>query len=69
MEAQSAIALAIDLIALLVDGAMVPAAEQGEIREGRGTSVGPVAEVMTLPEGQPAAGEATPTVPMLKRPP
>jgi hypothetical protein len=49
-ESKLAVRLSIDLVTLLVDGSVVPATEQGEIREHRGASVGPVANVMPLAE-------------------
>jgi len=49
-ESQLAVGLSLDLVALLVDGAMMTTTEQGEIRERRGASVSPVADVMTLAE-------------------
>src|SRR5437899_711906 len=54
--------LAIEPIALLVDRAVVPATEQREIRERRRATVGPVAHVMPLADGQPAAWKATAAV-------
>jgi hypothetical protein len=52
-EAQPAIGQSIGLITLLVHRAMVPATEQGEIRERGGATVRPVADVMTLTEPPP----------------
>ncbi len=40
-EAKLAVGLPIELVALLVDGAVVPATEQGEVRERGGAAVGP----------------------------
>jgi hypothetical protein len=57
------------MIALLVDRAVVPAAEQGEVGERGGAALGPVAHVMPLAERQAAAREATPSVPVLERAP
>jgi hypothetical protein len=37
---QLAVRLSLDLESLLVHGTMVPAAEQGEVREGSGASLG-----------------------------
>ena len=68
-EAKHAIRLSINLKALLVNGAVVPATQHGEIRERRGPTVRPVAEVMPLAEWQPAAGKAAAAIPMMKRPP
>ena len=53
---------AIHLIFLLVNGAVMPATEQREIRERSGTAVCSVANVMSLAEPHPAAGEATAAV-------
>src|SRR5216117_288711 len=41
-EPKLAVGLSIELVALLVDGAVVPATEQSEIRECGGTSLCPV---------------------------
>ena len=49
-ELKLAVGLSITLVTLLVDGAVVPATEQGEVRQRRGSSVRPVADVMTLAE-------------------
>jgi hypothetical protein len=67
-ESQRAIGLSIDLIALLVDRPVVPAAEQHEIRERGGTALGPVPDVMPLAEADAAAWEAAAAVAMLERP-
>jgi hypothetical protein len=68
-EAKLAIRLALDLITLLVDRAVVPATEHGEIRERSGASLGPVTDVMALTDPDPAAREAAAAVAMVKRPP
>ena len=52
-----------------MDGAVMPATEQSEIRERGGATVGPVADVMALAEANPAAREAAAAVAMLKGPP
>ena len=49
-ERQLAVRLSIDLVALLVDRAVVPATEHGEVRQRRGAAVGPVTDVMALAE-------------------
>src|SRR5437016_650090 len=54
-----AVRLSIDLVALLVNGAVVPATQQGEVRERGGAPLGPVPDVMALPEPDPAAREPT----------
>ena len=66
-EAELAVGLSIELIAFFMDGAMVPATEQGEIRECGGASIGPVTDVMTLAEANPTARKATAAVPVLER--
>ena len=68
-EAKLATRLSIELIAFFVDGAVVPATEQGEIRERRGPAIGPVTDVMALAEANPAAREATAAVAMVERAP
>jgi hypothetical protein len=50
-----------------VDGTMMAATQQREIREDRGPAVRPVADVVTLAEPHAAAGEATAAVSMLQR--
>src|SRR5712692_1422930 len=57
-----------DLIALLVDGAVMPAAKKREVREGRGASLGPVMDVMALAEADAAAREAAARVSVAERP-
>jgi len=52
-----------------VNGAVVPAAEQSEIRERGGASFGPVTDVMALTEANRAAREAAPAVSVMKRAP
>jgi len=54
-----------DLEAFLMHGAVVSAAEQGEIRQRGGASAGPVLDVMAFREAAAAAGEATALVPGL----
>src|SRR5437016_3368046 len=48
---------------------MVPATEQGQIRERGGPAVGPVANVMALPEADSAARETTAAVSVMQRAP
>src|SRR5262249_21719859 len=67
-EAERSIWLSRDAIALLVDRPMMPAAENHQIREHCRTTVGPVADVMTLAEGDMAARKAATSIPMLERP-
>ena len=69
VEPKLAVGLSIDLIALLVDGAMVPPTEQSQIRERGRASPGPVTDVMALREPSPAAREATTAVSVIERPP
>jgi len=47
-EYQRTIRLALEMIALLVHGAVVATAEQGEVRQRRGPTVRPVTDVMSL---------------------
>jgi len=56
-----------DLVALLVHGPVMPAAEQREVRERCRTAVRPVAEMMPLAEPNAAAGEAATPVPIVER--
>jgi hypothetical protein len=65
-EPERSVGLSIDLIALLVDRAVMPATEQGQVRERGGAAARPVAEVMALAEREPAAREATGPVSMVK---
>jgi hypothetical protein len=66
---EHAVGLPNDLIALLMDRAMVPATEQGEIRERGWAALRPVPDVMPLAKGEPAAREAAAAVPVVKRAP
>ena len=68
-EPQLAVGLSIELVALFMDGAVVPATEQREIRERGGAPLCPVTDVMALPEPEPAAREAAAAVPVMERPP
>jgi len=68
-EAKLAIGLSSELIAFFVNGAVMPATEQGEIRKRGGSAIGPVTDVMTLAEANPAAREATGAVAMVERAP
>src|SRR3989442_3889050 len=67
-ELKLAVQLAFDLVALLVDRAMVPTTEHGEVRERCRAAVGPVADVMALAEAHAAAREATAMGTILERP-
>jgi len=52
-----------------VDGAVVPATEQSEIRGRGGAALRPVTDVMPLAEADPAAREAAAAVSVMERPP
>src|SRR5213593_4589800 len=56
-EREPAVGLSLDLIALLVDRAVVTATEQGEVRERGRAAFGPVAHVMPLAQREPTARE------------
>jgi hypothetical protein len=49
-EPELSIGLSLDLVAFLVDRAVVPATEQREVRERGGPAVRPVTDVMALTE-------------------
>ena len=68
-EPKLSVRLSVELVALLVNGAVVPATEQGEIRERGGAPLCPVTDVMSLPEPEPAAREAAAAVSVMERPP
>ena len=68
-EAKLTIRLSIHLIALLVNGAVMPATEQDEVRERGGAALSPVADVVSLAKAAVAAREATAAVTMEQRPP
>jgi len=63
-EPKLAVRFSIELIALFMDGAVVTATQEGEIRERRRAALGPVTDVVTLSEANSAA-----TVPVVKRAP
>ena len=67
-EAKLAVGPLIELV-LLVNGAVVPTTEQGEIRERGGAPLGPVTDVMALAESHPAARETAAAVSVMERPP
>ena len=67
-EPKVAVRLSIELVALLVDGAVVPATEQREIRERGGAPLCPVTDVMALAEPDATAREAAATVAVVQRP-
>jgi hypothetical protein len=68
-EPKLAVRLSIELVALFMDGAVMPAAEQGEIRQRGGAALRPVTDVVALADPNPAAREAAAAVPMMQRPP
>jgi hypothetical protein len=68
-EPKLAIRLSIKPVALLVDRAVVPATEHGEIRERSGAPLCPVTDVMALAESDPTAREAAAAVAVVERPP
>src|SRR5437660_508177 len=68
-ELELSVGLPSELIAVLVNGLMVPATKQGQIRERGGPAVGPVANVMALPEADSAARETTAAVSVMQRAP
>ena len=68
-EPEPALRQSLDLEALLVDRAVVPAAEHGEIRQRCRAAVGPVPDVMALAKSHPTARKATAPVTMMQRPP
>ena len=68
-EPERAVDLTIELVALLVDGAVVPATEQSEIRERGGAALSPVTDVMALTDPDAAARKAAAAVAMVQRAP
>jgi hypothetical protein len=68
-ELKLAVGPSIDRVTLLVDGPVMPTAQQRKVGQRRGAAVGPVPDVMALAEADPAAREATTTVPVMQRPP
>src|SRR6266545_4638170 len=69
LESKRPVGPARDLVALLVNGAVMPAAEERQVRERRRAAVRPVTEVIPLAEADAAAGEAAAPVPMVERAP
>ena len=67
VEAKLPVGLALDPVAFLVHRAVVSAAERYKVAERGGPSSGPVADVMALDEGEPAAREAAALISMLER--
>ena len=68
-EAERPIRPALDGVAHLVNGSMMPMTEQREIGQRRRSAVRPMAQMMPLREAMVAAGEAAPAVPILERTP
>ena len=68
-EAECAVGLALDLVALLVHRAVMPATEQSQVPERGRPAVRPVTDMMPLAEPHPAAGEAAAPVPVVERAP
>jgi len=67
-EPKLSVGESVELIALLVHRAVVPATQEREIREPRGPALSPVTDVVSLPDMYAAAREAAPVVSMLERP-
>jgi hypothetical protein len=67
-EAQFAIAQSLHLVALFVHCSMVPPTQQDEIRQRRWSAIRPVADVMSLAQRHPAAGESTCTTTWYRSP-
>src|SRR6266850_3390194 len=67
LELQLAVRLAFDLVALLVDRAMVSPTEHREVRECRGAALRPVTDVVSLTEPHATAREATALVAVMER--
>ena len=68
-EFQAAVGLSFHRVAVLVHGAMVSSAEQRQVRQRRGTPVGPVLDVMSLADPESAPWKAAAMVSMLQRAP
>jgi hypothetical protein len=68
-EPERAVGLSIDLVALLVDRAVMPATEEREVRERGRATLRPVPDVMPLAEREPAAREAAAPVSRVERSP
>jgi hypothetical protein len=68
-ELQLAVRPSLDLIALFVNRAVMPATQQRQIGQRRGPALRPVTEVMALAEPHAAARKPTAAVPVLERPP
>src|SRR5437870_7402202 len=66
-KAERSVGLAIDLVPLLVDGAVVATTKQREIRQRCQAAVSPVVDVVALAESHATAREATASVAVVKR--
>ena len=69
LEPESPVRPARDVKSLLVDSAVVPTAQQREIRQRGWAPLRPVLEVMALTEPDPTARKPAAPVPMVQRPP
>ncbi len=69
LEPERAVGLSIEVKALFVDRAVVPATEPGEVRERGRAALRPVPDVMPLAQREPAAREAAAVVPVVQRAP
>ena len=69
LEPEGAVGPARDLIALLVHRTVVPATEEGEVRERGGAALRPVAEMVSLGEADAAAREAATAIAVVERAP
>jgi hypothetical protein len=67
-EPERAVGLSIDLIALLVDRAVVPATQEREVRKRGRAALRPVAEMVPLGEAAAAAREAAAPVAVAEGP-
>ena len=61
-ELKLAVGQSIELVALLMHGAMMPPTEHGQIRECRRASLSPVTDMVALAEARAAAWEAAAAV-------
>ena len=68
-EPQLAIGASIELEALFMDGAVMTTAQESEIGQRGGATLGPVTDVMALAEANAAAGEAAAVVSVVERAP
>jgi len=66
-EVERSVGLAIDLISLFVDRAVVATTKQREIRQRCRAAMRPVADVMALTESRRAAWKAATSVAMVER--